>query len=209
MTNAVNTAESASLHNAAGEDFQTTMLKIGGGLIIASIVIGFFQIPSPWGTLSLSPADLMLGLLGSLPMFLVTYSSHNLNEFVATRIVPRLALLSKQHLLGIAALLAIGEELFFRGLVPSLLRGLGPMWALVTANAIYATCYAVNKGAWLTMFLFGCYLSALMSSGDTTNIIRPILAHLILNLVLFSALAKAGRPAPVVATSETESELTS
>ena len=193
--NAGSASQDAGLGEAETDlsgSFESTMFKIAIGLVGVACVIGAFQRPTPWGTVSVAPFEVILGMLGAFPLFLVVYSSGHFNDVVLQRVVPHLKRMSTGSLVGLAVLLALGEELFFRGLIPSLASGLDPMWALVLANAIYGACYAVNKGGAITMFLFGCYLSALMSSGDTTNIVRPIIAHAVFLVIMLPLLARVG-----------------
>lgn len=192
----------------SAESFFATMLKICIGLIAVAFAVGIVQTPAPWGMLSLAPTELMLAFLGAIPLFLVIYSSGHFNEFVVSRVGPHLVALSVPKLLALAALVAVAEELTFRGLFPCLLQDMGPVWAIVASNALYACCYGVNKGGWVTMFLFGGYLSALMTAGDHTNLVRPLIAHTVFLMVLLPMLANSMR-SRIVTPSSAQSELDS
>ena len=193
-TAVIQSEESASPGGESSHSkFFGNAVTLACGFAAFAIVVGFFQSPQPWSGVSVAPIELMLGILGALPLFLVIYSSGHFNDAVIEHVVPSLAKLSFGQLACLALAMAVGQELLFRGLIPVVLRELDPMWALVIANCLFGLCYAVNKGGFVTMLLFGCYLSALMTSGDTTNLVRPIIAHCVFLLVMLPTLANFGR----------------
>ena len=144
-----------------------------------------------------SSSDWIIGLLAGIPLLLAFYLSGELNDLLAETTAPLSQRIGAIAFVGLAIAFAIIEEVLFRGVVPDLLTrfGLTPVGAIVLGAAIYAAGYSVTRAAFVLMFLIGLYLSALAVGGESTNLIRPILAHIFFNVTAAIAVLRVS-PSP-------------
>ena len=165
--------------------FLNTVGLVQGGVFLLAVGLALAFGVRPWETVSLGGIELVLCVLGVAPMFLAFYASGALNDLVVRMFGRPLSTLSVLDLALVAALVGVGEELLFRGVLQSVLGRTNPMWGLVAANLLFAACHAVSRAYFVTAFFVGCYLSALMTAGDGNNLLRPIVAHAVYDFVAF------------------------
>ena len=191
--------DSAPFERASEPDERLAFLNLAGKsyliLLIALLAAVLLLGVRPWQSLSLDPTDALIGLLAAIPLLLIVYVSADLNTLVAETLGPRLAACRLGDLVLLAIVGGVLEELLIRGVLqPGLVRlGLLPLTAIVAANLIFACGYAWNGPYFSAAFLAGCYLSALLSTGPTDNLLRPIVTHTTFVLVVSVLLASAAR----------------
>ena len=173
--------------------FLNTVGLVQGSLFLVAVALGLAFGVKPWLTLSFTPAELGLSLLGVLPMFMMFYASGSLNDLVVRMFGRSLDSLTVLDIALVALLVGVGEELLFRGVLERLLGRESAMVGLVLANLAFAACHAVNRTYFVTTFFVGCYLSALMSAGDRDNLLRPIIAHTVYDFVAFLMIRREWR----------------
>lgn len=176
-----------------GDAFFKTTITLSLVLIAVALAGQFLILPTEFSGDGSFTTDILLGLFGAIPLFLVIYGSGPFNDFVFKRVAPYLSSIGTTKVVVLAVVVPIAEEWLFRGVLPRLIPNVEPMWAIVISNALFALCYGITKGAWVTMFLFGCYLSALYTAGSNDSIVRPIVAHMIFSVIMLPLLVNAYR----------------
>lgn len=88
-------------------------------------------------------------------------------------------------LVGVTVPVPIGEEIFFRGFLYTLLRDRwGAPWAIGLSSLLFALAHGVHSlelSAWLPILPVGLVLAALAE--QSRSLLPPILAHAIVNLL--------------------------
>lgn len=159
-------------------------IAVEGGLIAASLALGWLFDHRPLAHLTFDLPGLAFGLAAAGPMLAVFFVTFRwpvgplagLKRFSETVIRPLLAPCSPLDLVGISALAGLGEEMLFRGGVQDLLREpLGPWGALAAASALFGLLHAVSLTYAALAAAMGAYLGGLyLLSG---NLLAPIVAH--------------------------------
>ncbi|HUF34469.1 MAG TPA: type II CAAX endopeptidase family protein, partial [Gemmatimonadales bacterium] len=155
----------------------------------------FARLEWTWGGLAAgiaATAPLLVGLGWSLhtrwqPMV-------RLIELVEERIGPLFVGATRGELALVALLAGLGEEALFRGVLQDALAGRLPVWAaLLLASILFGVAHWVTATYAMLATLVGIYLGALYHV--TGNLLAPIAAHALYDLVALSVLA-AMKPAP-------------
>ena len=174
-------------------EFLNTVGLVQGTVVLLAVLLSLVLGVAPWRSISFAPIEIVLSVLGVLPMFLAFYVSGSLNDLVVRMFGRSLATLTVLDLALVSIVIGIGEEVLFRGVLQSALGRESLMFGIVTANALFAACHAVNKTYFVTAFFVGCYLSALMTAGDNDNLLRPIFAHSVYDFAAFLMIRREWR----------------
>lgn len=172
-----------------------TAAALSLGLLLLGVTVGAVLDPgSLRNLLRFDGIDLAIGVAAAFPLLLVLYLSADFNLLVLRTIGPAVASLSLPAAILAAIVFAVLEELFFRGVLQSGVEAFGfaPMTALILANVAFAAGFAASRQGFIGAFLVGCYLSAILLSGSTPSLLRPILAHALFNLALVVAIRSSG-----------------
>jgi membrane protease YdiL (CAAX protease family) len=171
-------------------------------LLVAALATGRLAGVPPFGLLAFDAAAVAYGIAATLPMLLllfwclrtgwapmrrlVTLAEEHLRPYLAGASIGGIALLS--------FMAGIGEEALFRGVIQTALAERLPGWTAVGIGALLfglAHCltlsYAVLAG------LIGLYLGVVFLL--TENLLVPIVAHGLYDMVALSVLARANRRA--------------
>lgn len=163
-------------------------------LMMAAIIIGFFAFDDVGQFTALFKLDsqpLVLGLMAGLVVVMLDltgmkylppsyYDDGGINERVFQSLsVPRIFLLT--------ALIAIGEEVLFRGVIQA-------NWGIWIASGIFAVIHVRYLSHWY-LFLNICLLSLFIGYifELTSNLLETIIMHFIIDLLLGLFLHKKGR----------------
>ena len=174
-------------------EFLNLVGLVQGTVLLLAILLALVLGVQPWRTISFAPMEILLSVLGVLPMFLAFYASGSLNDLVVRMFGRPLSTLSVADMALVAVVVGIGEEVLFRGVLQTALGRESAMFGLVAANLLFAACHAVNRTYFVTAFLVGCYLSSLMLAGDDDNLLRPIVAHTVYDFVVFLMIRREWR----------------
>ena len=174
-------------------EFLNLVGLVQGTVLLLAILLALVLGVQPWRTISFAPMEILLSVLGVLPMFLAFYASGSLNDLVVRMFGRPLSTLSVADMALVAVVVGIGEEVLFRGVLQTALGRESAMFGLVAANLLFAACHAVNRTYFVTAFLVGCYLSSLMLAGDDDNLLRPIVAHTVYDFVAFLMIRREWR----------------
>jgi membrane protease YdiL (CAAX protease family) len=173
-----------------------------GALLVAALAAGRLAGVPPFQRLRLDAPALAYGLLATLPMLLVLRwclrtgwaPMRRLVSLAEDRLGPYLAGASTGGIVLLSLIAGIAEETLFRGVLQEGLAGRLPAWSAV---GIAAVLFGVAH--WLTLSyavlagLIGAYLGAVfLLSG---NLLVPMVAHCLYDVVALSVLAQANRRA--------------
>lgn len=136
------------------------------------------------GALRLDLLDLLLALLGTLPLWwLVTVlrrsgaaAVRKLLEWVESQVRVLLGSASTAQLVAISLLAGVAEELLFRGVIQvSLQQLLGPVGGLLVASALFGAAHWISVAYVAFASLMGLYLGLLYWM--TGNLLVPVIIH--------------------------------
>ena len=173
-------------------------VQVEGGLTVLAIIIAYFAKIPLREMFAVTPFAVVLGMLGTLPMFLLCYLVYKLpgkaieftRRFMKMMYHDFVRHCSVMQLLLMAILSGIGEELFFRGFLQTTIahwcggetRGL--VIAIVITSILFGLAHPISKLYVFLCFVIGLYLGVIFAwSGN--NLIAPILLHAIYNFVIF------------------------
>lgn len=143
-----------------------------------------------WGILATAP--LLLGLRWALRTRWLPVA--RLVRLVEARLAPLFAGCGIGELALVAALAGLGEEALFRGVIQTALSAHLPVWgAVATAAAIFGLAHFLTPAYAVLAAIVGAYLGSLFAL--TGNLLVPILAHALYDLVALAVLA-AVKPDP-------------
>ena len=164
-----------------------------GGLLVVALILGLVVGVRPTGELSWNLRDFGLGLLATIPMLLVLAASflssskgiRQIREFLRDAIGPFLDQCRLIDLLLLALLAGVCEEILFRGLLYQWIRGWNQGIAIFFTNVLFGIAHAITPMYAILAGIIGLYLTALMSVGDSPNLLVPITAHTAYDFVAF------------------------
>ncbi|WP_455661255.1 CPBP family intramembrane glutamic endopeptidase [Pradoshia sp.] len=176
------------------EELYKQLLLTQGLLIMAAILIGFFAFDHPGQFISYIQIDglsLLLGFAAGLAVVAIDlagmnylpasyYDDGGINERVFQSIsVPKIFLLT--------ALIAIGEEVLFRGVIQA-------NWGIWVASGIFAVIHVRYLSHWY-LFLNICLLSLFIGYifEVTGNLLATVIMHFVIDLILGLFLHSKGR----------------
>ncbi|MBL8818091.1 MAG: CPBP family intramembrane metalloprotease [Planctomyces sp.] len=164
-----------------------------GGLLILSFVLGWIASTSPTENLYWSAEDLGYGFLATIPMLLfgaaafLSQSSamSGIREFLREAIGPYLAACRIWDLFLLALLAGVCEEALFRGFLYFWMVDWNATLAVVICNLVFAATHAITPMYALLAGFLGLYLTALVAADPTPNLLIPITAHTLYDLIGF------------------------
>jgi uncharacterized protein len=167
-----------------GSDFFRLGCLVEGGLVLVTLILGRWLDVSGPENLRGTVLDVGLGLLASLPLFLLFLwlrgsawtPLREIRRFLEDSVRPLIGGWSIAQMAVISVLAGWGEEWFFRGLVQGELTvWTGPGPALALASVLFGLAHGVNRAYAVAAGLVGAYLGALwILSG---SLLTPIIAH--------------------------------
>lgn len=178
------------------------MAPAEGALVLVALALGAWTGVAPFATLTWSWRGLAWGVLATAPLLLgLRWTLRTrwpplarLVGLVEERLAPLFAGRGAGELVLIAALAGVGEEALFRGTIQTALSGHLPVWAAVAAAAaMFGLAHCLTPTYAVLTALVGAYLGSLFAL--TGNLLVPILAHALYDLVALAALA-AVKPDP-------------
>ncbi len=168
------------------------------GLLGAAFAGGWLVGVNPTEGLQIRFEDFLLGLAASIPMLLMlaicmlsrSAGMEQIRKFLREAIGGYLAQSSLFDLCLLAVLAGVCEEVFFRGFLYGWVGGWNPVLGVMLCNLLFAAAHAVTPMyALLTGFL-GLYLTALVAVDATPNLLIPIVAHAVYDLVAFGVVLR-------------------
>jgi hypothetical protein len=182
--------------------FLTLATWFEGGLIVVAYFLGWLLAVDPSTHLAPTPAALLYGVLGTLPLYLLFAVSYrfpaaglqDIKRFLVEKLGPLLGACRWPELLYLGFLAGVSEEILFRGfLQPWLERDWGWLGGLVFSNLIFALVHWVTPLYALLAGLTGAYLGLALDFGGERNLLVPILIHSLYDFLAFLAVAATYR----------------
>ena len=166
---------------------------VQGGVLLLAVLVGYELGLSPASLVRWDSRDCLWGLLAVLPMLGVYQSSPGLRQLALESLEDSLSRCRWYDLVALAALAGIGEELLFRGVLYEGLFPLNPLLALIASNVAFGLLHALSWKYLLTTTAIGFGMHALAEVSGTRNLLAPIVAHGVYDLVAFVLLVRQYR----------------
>lgn len=170
-----------------------------GGLIALAYVLGWLASIDPLAALSADADGLVLGVLGTVPLYLLFALSYRfpiagmreIKELLIDKLGPLLCHCHWTELLYLGLLAGVSEEILFRGfLQPWFEQDWDWIGGLVFSNMVFALVHWVTPLYGLLAGLTGAYLGWAMDFGGERNLAVPMLIHAIYDFLAFMAVAQ-------------------
>lgn len=160
---------------------------------MAALTVGWLVGTDPLATLTFNLRDTLLGLIATLPMLLFliiclmapTEGLGRIREFLRRTIAPLLNQCRLADLVLLALLAGVCEEVFFRGFIFLAIEPLNPFFAVMVTNLLFGLAHAVTPLYTVIAAFLGLYLTSLLSIDSTPNLLVPIIAHTVYDLIAF------------------------
>lgn len=183
--NTPNMTQSQFLIGAGLFEGALLLLAFGGGWLTGS---------HPTATLTWSAADFGFGVLATGPMLillLICFLSRSkgmlqVREFVRDTIGPYLDECRWIDIVLLALLAGVCEEAFFRGFLFLWIQNWNQMLAVLITNLLFGLAHAVTPLYVVLAAFLGLYLTAFMVVDPTPNLLIPITAHALYDLIAFA-----------------------
>jgi membrane protease YdiL (CAAX protease family) len=171
-----------------------------GGLVLIAYLLGTWLSIDPLEHLKPDLNALVLGLMGTLPLYGLFILTHRLDifqdirRFLVDKLGGLLAGCSGIGLLYLGLLAGVTEEILFRGLLqPWLEQNWGWLGGLIFSNMIFALLHWITPLYALLAGLCGVYLGLMLDIGPERNLLTPILVHALYDFLAFIAVAQMWR----------------
>lgn len=179
--------------------FFKTACWFEASLVIVALVLGQIADINPFAQLYFSETAVLVGLLGTVPLFMLFLSMQYLpqkslvtiKDLLMKTLAPSLQQRHWTDLLLLATIAGIAEELLFRGVLQPWIAGAWGLTAgLWVSNIIFGLVHAITPMYALLVTLVGVYLSLSMTVGGDSNLLIPIIIHSLYDFLAFIALIR-------------------
>jgi membrane protease YdiL (CAAX protease family) len=179
--------------------FFKTACWFEASLVIVALVLGQIADINPFAQLYFSETAVLVGLLGTVPLFMLFLSLQYLpqkslltiKDLLMKTLAPSLQQRHWTDLLLLATIAGIAEELLFRGVLqPWIAASWGLTAGLWASNIIFGLVHAITPMYALLVILVGVYLSLSMTVGGDSNLLIPIIIHSLYDFLAFIALIR-------------------
>lgn len=169
-----------------------------GLAILAFGLAGLLQI-NPFDHVELSGRAFATGIAATVPMlilFAITYRYpvgplKEIKHVLMDTLGPLLSECSWFELAWVALGAGISEELLFRAVLQTWFDQWGPMVGLAVSNLLFGFAHAVTPLYVVLAGLLGVYLGALFQFAGNGNLVVPVVAHALYDLVAFAVVRRS------------------
>lgn len=169
-------------------DFLRVAALFEGSLVLVALAVGWLFGVNPLSTWRWDAEAAGWGALAALPMFALFVLSMRfpwgpfgqIKRFLIESLGPALAECRWYHLLLVAVLAGVGEELLFRGV-------LQPLIGLTWSNVLFGLAHCITVTYALLAGVIGLYLGWLFQTTD--NLLAPVITHSLYDFLAFLVLA--------------------
>jgi uncharacterized protein len=175
-------------------DFLKVAGAVEGGTLLLALGLGWALGISPGQYVEWTWPAVGLGLLATLPIFLVYFFARETRSVAVELMGGPLSRCRWYELVVLAALAGIGEELLFRGVLqPWLSRSFTPLTGLLAANVLFGVVHMVTPVYALLATGIGVYLSGVAHGLEQGNLLSAMIAHGVYDYVAFLLIAREYR----------------
>jgi uncharacterized protein len=140
-----------------------------------------------------SAAAVAWGALAVLPMVPVYFFATGLRDLVVEHLGKPLSRCRNIDLVALAIVAGAVEEFLFRGVIETWCSRSNPWVGMIAANLLFGLCHAITPTYFLLATAFGFYFSALARFTEPRNLVLPITAHIVYDLIGFVLIARLYR----------------
>jgi hypothetical protein len=183
--------------------FFKTACVFEAALIIVALLLGWIADINPFATLYFSETAIAIGILGTIPLFLLFLALEYLpqkslvtiKDLLLKTLAPNLHQRHWTDWLLLATIAGVSEELLFRGVIqPWIATSWGFTAGLWISNIIFGLVHAITPLYALLVTFVGVYLSLSMTvDGGDSNLLTPIIIHSLYDFLAFIALMRLYR----------------
>jgi membrane protease YdiL (CAAX protease family) len=182
--------------------FFKTACVFEAALIIVALVLGWIADINPVALLYFSEPALVIGVVGTMPLFLLFLAMEYLPQkslvtiknLLLRTLAPSLHQRHWTDLLLLATIAGVSEELLFRGVIqPWIAVSWGYTAGLWFSNIIFGLVHAITPLYALLVTFVGVYLSLSMTFAGENNLLIPIIIHSLYDFLAFIALMRLYR----------------
>ncbi|QDT99691.1 CPBP family intramembrane glutamic endopeptidase [Gimesia aquarii] len=163
------------------------------GFILIAFALGWLLGVSPIQYLNWSWSDLIIGVLGALPLFLFFLFAcrvqikafQQIKQFLLAELGPRIEKGSILELFILSIFIGLGEEMLFRGVLQAWATQYGVVVAIIFTNVLFGIVHSVTRLYVIIATLMGVYLSLLLVTFSPQNLLIPIVTHTIYDFLCF------------------------
>ena len=178
--------------------FLTSAAVFEGGMLLVAFIGGWLTGVDPTAQLTWSREDLGLGLLATGPMLMLLIiclisrakGMRQIRKFLRDSIGPLLNDCRWYDIVLLAVLAGVCEEVFFRGFLFLWIRPWNLMLAVVVTNILFGLAHALTPGYALLAAFLGIYLTALIAADPTPNLLVPMTAHAVYDLIALAVVIR-------------------
>jgi len=169
---------------------------VQGGVVLLAFLAGYLIDVDPFSLVRWETQSVVWGLLAVVPMFLMYRFSPGLRKLAMDALGESLSQCRWYDLLLLATLAGVGEELLFRGVLYAGLSRINPWLALIASNVAFGILHALSLNYFLTATAIGFAMHALAQVTGERNLLAPIVAHAVYDLVAFHLLVREWNSQP-------------
>jgi membrane protease YdiL (CAAX protease family) len=182
--------------------FFKTACIFEAALIVVALVLAWIADINPVALLYFSEPAIAIGVLGTIPLFLLFLALEYLpqkslvtiKDLLLRTLAPSLHQRHWSDLLLLATIAGVSEELLFRGVIqPWISASWGFNAGLWGCNIIFGLVHAITPLYALLVTFVGVYLSLSMTVGGENNLLTPIIIHSLYDFLAFIALMRMYR----------------
>ncbi len=175
--------------------FLLLAVAVQGGVLLLAWLVGHTLGLSPAKSVRWEMTGLVGGLLAVLPMLAVYHYSPGLRQLASDSLGQSLARCRWYDLVMLAVLAGVGEELLFRGMLYEGLLPLNLWVAVIVSNVAFGMLHALSWNYFVTTTTIGLGMHLLAGISEPRNLLAPMVAHSVYDLVAFFLLRREYRSA--------------
>ncbi len=184
------------------DNFFKTAFFFEANLAIVALVLGWIVDVVPYQDLAIDNTAFSIGLLGTIPLFLLfsllyshpVFGFDKIKQTLIDTIGQQLAELRWPQLFALAAAAGFGEELLFRGTLQPWLENIGGyQFGLLASNVIFGLVHAISRMYAIVTGVVGIYLGYLMDISEQRNLLAPMITHGLYDFLAFIVVADTVR----------------
>jgi hypothetical protein len=177
-----------------------------GATLLVGVLLGWASGTFPAGTLRFTGSDFVWGVAAVVPLLPLLVFAQDLRRQVREMLGEPLSQCRWYDLAALALLAGLSEELLFRGVLEPWIGRWDPWVGLIAANVLFGLAHAVSAKYLLFAALIGVYFSLLKHGWPAwggamgeQNLLRPIVAHAVYDLLAFLVIVRDYRCEPTAA----------